>query len=246
LAKKHEVNRQATQRGIRRGHERFRTVSADCTPLPNTTYQGMKMQNFRITAIAAALTLAFSAGAMAIGMSKVDYQSGKAGIATEYKSAKAACDSFSANTKDVCVAEAKGKENVAKAELEAAYKPSVEATYKVRVAKADAVLSVAKEKCDDRSGNVKDICMKEAKADAVSAKADAKTQMKIAIANDKAAKTSAKANAAANETGVDARKDAASDKRDADYAVAKEKCDKFADDAKVTCVKDAKARFGQS
>ena len=70
--------------------------------------------------------------------------------------------------------------------------------------------------------------------------------MKTAIANDKANLASAKAGDVASKKGADARRDAASDKRDADYAVAKEKCDIFAGDAKSACVKDAKARFGQS
>ena len=82
------------------------------------------MNKLNITVIAAAIALAFSAGAMAASMSKDDYKAGKASIATEYKSAKAGCDSFSANAKDVCMAEAKGKENVAKAELEGSYKPT--------------------------------------------------------------------------------------------------------------------------
>jgi len=52
-------------------------------------------------------------------MSKDEYKAGKDKIAAEYKSAKAGCDSLSANAKDVCIAEAKGKQKVAKAELEA-------------------------------------------------------------------------------------------------------------------------------
>lgn len=39
---------------------------------------------------------------------------------------------------------------------------------------------------------------------------------------------------------------AAIDKRNADYAVAKEKYDTFAGDTRAACVKDAKVRFGQS
>jgi hypothetical protein len=35
---------------------------------------------------------------------------------------------------------------------------------------------VAKEKCDDKAGNEKDVCVKEAKAALVRAKADAKAQ----------------------------------------------------------------------
>jgi hypothetical protein len=44
---------------------------------------------------------------------------------------------------------------------------------------------------------------------------------------------------------VEARKDAASDKRDAEYAVAKEKCDVLAGTPKDACVTDAKMRYGK-
>jgi hypothetical protein len=44
----------------------------------------------------------------------------------------------------------------------------------VRTAKADAAYELAKEKCDDLSGNAKDVCQKDAKAAQASAKADAK------------------------------------------------------------------------
>ena len=50
----------------------------------------------------------------------------------------------------------------------------------------------------------------------------------------------------ASEERAAARQDAATDKRNAEHAVAKEKCDKFSDDAKTACVKEAKVRFGQS
>jgi len=38
----------------------------------------------------------------------------------------------------------------------------------------------------------------------------------------------------------------ATEKRDAAYAVANEKCGSLADDAKATCIKEAKVRHGQS
>ena len=204
------------------------------------------MNNFRITAIAAAIALAFSAGAMATSMSKDDYTSGKASIAAQYKSARAGCDSFSANAKDVCMAEAKGKENVAKAALEAEYKPSEDARYKVRVARADAAHSVARQKGDDTAGNVKDVCLKEANAAAVATTADAKARLKTSNANQVAKDKTAEARTKASETSAAARQDAATDKRNAEYAVAKEKCDTFAGDTKAACVKEAKVRFGQS
>src|SRR6185369_2073225 len=92
--------------------------------------KGMTMIQLHITAFAAAIALAFSAGALAAqGMSKQEYKAGQDRIAADYKSAKAACDSLSANAKDVCMAEARGKQKVAKAELEATNKPGDKARY---------------------------------------------------------------------------------------------------------------------
>ena len=45
-----------------------------------------------------------------------------------------------------------GKQKVADAELEAAYKPGAKNTYEVSVAKADANYAVANERCDDKDG----------------------------------------------------------------------------------------------
>ena len=136
-----------------------------------------------IASIATVFSLAFSTGAIAQSMSKADYKSGKDNIAAEYKSATAACASMSGNAKDICRAEAKGKQNVAKAELEARYTPSKKTRHAVNIAKAKADYSVAKEKCDDKSGNDKKICAKEAKAAETSAIADARAQMKTSDAN---------------------------------------------------------------
>lgn len=53
---------------------------------------------------------------------------------------------------------------IAKAELEALREPTAKHLYKARTAKADAEYEVNKEKCDDLSGNPKDVCKKDAKA----------------------------------------------------------------------------------
>ncbi len=204
------------------------------------------MKKFNISAIAIAVGFAFSPFAMAQTMSKDQYGTHKAEIAAEFKTGKGGCDSLSANAKDICMAEIKGKEKVAKADLEARYKPSSKNTYDLSVARADADYAVAKEKCDDRSGNVKDVCIKEAKSAQTAAKADAKAQMKTTGANAVANEKSAKARQNASEKKVDARKDASADKRDAEYAVAKEKCDAFAGGAKDKCMADAKAHYGKS
>ncbi len=192
------------------------------------------MNTPNIHAIALAVSLTFSAGAMAQNVSKDDYLSVKDKIAADYKLAKVSCDSLSGNPNDICMAGAKGNEKVALAELEAGYKPTAESRYQARVARADAEYELAKERCDDRAGNTKDVCMKEAKSVETAAKADATAQMKTADANTTASEKSA-----------DARKDATEDKLGAQYKVAKEKCDTYAGNAKDICVNEAKVKFGR-
>jgi hypothetical protein len=162
--------------------------------------------------------------AYAATMTKADYQAGKTRISAEYKTDTAACASLKANAKDICVQEAKAKQKIALAELE--YGSTGKATdhNKVLVAKAESAYAVAKERCDDKSGNAKDVCVKEAKAVEIKALADAKMGKEIG----------------------EARKDAAADKLDADYKVAIEKCDSLAGDAKNNCVAAAKTKFGKN
>lgn len=149
---------------------------------------------------------------------------GKDRIAAAYKTDKAACDPMKGNAKDICVIEAKGKEKIAKAELEVSYKPTRKSRYASSIAKAEADYAVAKEKCDDLAGNTKDVCVKEAKAAQIAAKADAKAQMKTSDANASARETSADARSKASTKVADAQKDARTDQLNAQYSVAKEKC----------------------
>jgi hypothetical protein len=203
------------------------------------------MNRFSINAIALAIGLAFSAGAMAEAMSKDEYKAGKEKISAEYKTAKAACGSLSGNASDICVADAKGKEKVAKADLEVSYKPDVKTRYEAGIARAEATYAVAREKCDDQPGNAKDVCVKEAKSAEVAAKADAKAQMKTTDANVTANEKTAEARSDASKEKAVARKDAAVDKRDAEYKVAKEKCDTYSGSAKDSCLNQAKTNFGK-
>jgi hypothetical protein len=203
------------------------------------------MNKLNMTAVAAAIGLVFSAGAMAQTLSKEAYKAAEERIAAEYATDKATCDPLSGNAQDICIAEAKGKEKIAKAELEARYEPTAKNRYKAVVAKAEADFAVANEKCDDQAGNEKDICVKEAKAVETRVKADAEVQMKTSEANKAAGEKSAEAGAKAREEGTEARQEAATDKREADYAVAKEKCDSLASGAKERCVDEAKAKFAK-
>jgi len=168
-------------------------------------------------------------------MSRDAYKAQENRVEAQYKAVKERCSSLTGNAKDVCQAEAKGNEKVAKAQLEADYKNTDKARNDARVAKADADYDVAKEKCDDLSGNQKDVCVKEAKAAHAKAKADAKV-----------AKVDHKVSANSAEKRADVRKEAREDTRDAQYKVAIEKCDVMSGAAKDQCVKDAKVHYGKT
>ena len=172
--------------------------------------------------------------APAVPVSKEAYDTAVRNAETQYKIDKDACGARSGNAKDICLAEASGKEKIAKADAEAAYKNTPKAREDARIARAEANHNVAKEKCDVLSGNAKDVCVKEADATLTKVKADAKVDRVAADTKDDVAMKEA-----------DARKQAAADKRDADYKVAAEKCDALSGSAKSTCISEAKLRHGK-
>jgi hypothetical protein len=179
-------------------------------------------RNFKASLIVTAL-LTFSA-AQATPLTKDEYKADKTRISADYKADKKACDAFKNNAKDVCIEEAKAKEKVALAELEYSYTGKAADQTKALEAHAKSAYAVAKEKCDDQSGNAKDVCVKEAKAVEVKGLADAKMGKQIG----------------------EAKKEAKDDKVDANYKVALEKCDAMAGDAKTSCVSAAKTKFGKN
>ena len=154
---------------------------------------------------------------------RTSYDQAKAEAKSTYEADRKACDSMSGNAKDVCVAEAKAKRTKTEVDAEAAWKNTPKAREHAVHETAEADYKVAKERCDAKAGNDKDICVKEAKAAMVKAEADAKATRKS----------------------TDAHIDASKDKLEADYKVAAEKCDSLAGDAKSHCVADAKARYHQ-
>jgi hypothetical protein len=201
------------------------------------------MKKLNNTAIAMAVALACSTGAIA--MTKEEHKAAAQRIEADYKSDRAACNMTAKNANDICKAEAKGKENVAKAELEINFKPTQKNRYDARIVKANAAYAVAKERCDDKSGNAKAVCLKEAEANQTAARADAKAWMKTAEANQIAREEGTATHAKATEKAAVAQKDAAADKRNAELELANAKCDALAGDAKTACSADAKARYGK-
>jgi hypothetical protein len=157
-------------------------------------------------------------------MTKTEYRADRARIESDYKADMVACGKLAGNTLDVCGEEAKARQKVALAGLEYAHTGRTSDGNKLLVAKAESAYAVARSKCDDKSVNVKDVCITEAKAMETKALADAKPGMRIG----------------------DAGKDAAIGKRDADFEVAAQKCEALSGASKDSCVAAAKLKFGKS
>lgn len=172
--------------------------------------------------LAAALAV-LALTAQAANLDATGVRDGKARISADYKTEREACQSMAGNAKDVCVEEAKAKEKVARAALELDRTGKSSDDVKLRVARAESTYAVAREKCDDLSGNGKDVCVKEAKS--VQVKALAAARMVQAVG--------------------EARSDSAKEVGEADFKLATEKCDGMAGDAKADCMAQARSRFGK-
>jgi hypothetical protein len=172
--------------------------------------------------------------APAAPISKDAYDTAVKNAEAQYKVDKDACSPRTGNAKDVCVAEANGKEKVAKADAEAAYKNTPKAREDMRDTRAEATYNVAKQKCDALAGNAKDVCVKEASAQLTKTKADAKVDR---VAADTRQESTMKQ--------AEARHEATDAKRDADYKLAIEKCNSLSGPVKDACISDAKTYYGK-
>lgn len=186
----------------------------------------------KITTLAVALALGMSAAHAGV-LSKDEIKRENDRISSTFRVEKQTCESRSGNAKDICMAEARGNEKVAKADLDARDKNTAKARQEAATVKAEANYDVAKQRCDDLAGNAKDVCRKDAQAALTRAKEDAKLERKT---------TDAKG-AAAEKVG-DAQVQASNAKREADFKAARERCDSLAGNAKDTCVNQAKAQHG--
>jgi len=184
-----------------------------------------------LMAFAVAAALGYSSIGVA-ALSKDERKAEEERISTAHKTAANQCDSLKGNAKDICVAEADGVKKIATADLEAREKGTVKAQTAARIARVEADYAVAKERCDDLAGNVKDVCVMDAKAALARGKADAKME-----------RESREANRAAGERIADAQQAASRETAQAEYKAARERCDRYAGDAKDRCVSDAKAHF---
>ncbi len=128
------------------------------------------MNKFVILALAGALSNAYAADT-----DRTAYNAAKDKAAADYKAAKAQCKSLTGNAEDICVEEAKVARARAEADAVAQHRAGdARELRKAREDVAKAEYDLAKEKCDDQTGNAKKACKLDAKAAKDTAMADAK------------------------------------------------------------------------
>lgn len=88
------------------------------------------------------------------------YEAAKARIEAQYKADRKVCDKRKGDAKDLCVAQAKGREKAEKAQLEARYKPSPDSILAAKIATADANYEVEKQKCGSLQGAAENRCQR--------------------------------------------------------------------------------------
>ena len=121
------------------------------------------MLGFRLVGAALALAMAGPLFA-ADDTSKMALKAEKERISTAFKADKKKCKALVGNAEDICMAEAKGRQKVAKADLAAQKHESPKKYQALATAKADAAYDVAKERCEERVGSQKSDCKRDAKA----------------------------------------------------------------------------------
>ena len=108
------------------------------------------------------------------GISQAEYKTLHEQVEADAKAAKAKCKDLKANAKDICQAEAKANEKIAKKELDLRKNPNDKNAQDLAKIKAEGAYEVAKEKCEDQKGADMMACKKAAKAEKDSAMAAAK------------------------------------------------------------------------
>lgn len=134
--------------------------------------------------IAATMVLAFGCTALAQQpLSPTERQAKDAEeqrIEDQAKAEKAQCQRLEGNAEDVCEAQAKAKEKIAKAVLDAKYDPSPRNQRRAASMKAEGEFEVAKQRCGDRGAAARDKCRMDARERYRQAQSDIERQYPVA------------------------------------------------------------------
>ena len=131
--------------------------------------------------IAATLGVTAFACCPALGaeMSKQEYRDAKKRIDSEYYAERQKCGVGYGHAYELCLRRAHGMRDVAKAELEAKYKPSPRHYYDAAIARAKSAYAIAGKECEDKRGEDRKACKAEAKIAYDRARGEARSELKV-------------------------------------------------------------------
>lgn len=193
-----------------------------------------------------AVALCFTAAAHAAGpmphpaphaplqpLTRDQYKAAKAHLDAQGDAERKACDRSRGNARDVCMATAKARDKIARAELDARYKPGPNADRDAKLAQADANYDVAKVRCSALKDGARDRCVAQAKATRESEIRMAKVRKVEEIAELKARKEDVKKGVAKPESPAQR------------YAALKSRCELLGTE-RDHCLDDLKRRYGKT
>lgn len=151
------------------------------------------------------------------------YRESLAKARATYDADIARCRKMKQAERDLCTARAKAGQKKATSEVMARHRNTPQARVDARIAAADADHDMARAGCKARRANERDVCMQQASARHLAATADAKADLQVTQARNKAKEQ----------------------KRKAYYRASREKCDALAGAAKEACMTLARAQYGE-
>jgi hypothetical protein len=164
-----------------------------------------------------------------------NYAAAKSSAGAQYKIDEDACSLLDGNAKDVCGAQAKGKEGVAEADAKSAYEDTPSARQNASLANAQASYNVAVEECANLAGNRRNVCVQQARGEFAKSRT---------LATDERGVDDARRDAAATPAVV--RNQGYADMRAAEYAVVLEECDPHPGPVRNACISNADVKYGSN
>lgn len=110
------------------------------------------------------------------GMGKAAYETALKRIEAQSRADERTCKRAKGHARDLCEAQAEGREKAEKAKLEARYKPGPEAVQDAKVAVAEANYAVEMVKCEPLKGRAQSRCEDRAKAGRQAAERQARVE----------------------------------------------------------------------
>jgi hypothetical protein len=115
---------------------------------------------------------AFAGAAHAGPPARTEYRLDHEKAQAAYRLDSARCRQLKGNPADVCKTEARGRFQVAKADIDLKYKHSPANQDRVKLANAQAAYGLATQKCGALAGNARQVCQADAKASLAATRAE--------------------------------------------------------------------------